>query len=199
MIRVGVLADTPAQWRALSGLLSEDDRVHAVDLSPLAHGDRVIPLGHIDVVVATSPALVRSLPADGPPVILVGDDTDIHGVLRDPVRGWVPANPLGAELSAAVAAVTENMIVLTEAQAKRLFNQVRKNQHEDSGGEALTARESEVLRMLADGLGNKEIARALGISDHTAKFHVAQILAKLGAASRAEAVAIGMRRGLVPV
>jgi DNA-binding CsgD family transcriptional regulator len=57
----------------------------------------------------------------------------------------------------------------------------------------------EVLRMLADGLGNKEIADRLGISDHTAKFHVAQILAKFGAGSRAEAVAIGMRRGLVPV
>ncbi len=53
--------------------------------------------------------------------------------------------------------------------------------------------------MLADGLGNKQIAGQLGISDHTVKFHVSQILAKLGAATRTEAVAIGMRRGLVPV
>ncbi len=65
--------------------------------------------------------------------------------------------------------------------------------------EALTARELQVLRMLADGLANKEIAAQLGISDHTAKFHVAQILAKLGAGSRAEAVAAGIRSGLVPI
>jgi DNA-binding NarL/FixJ family response regulator len=53
--------------------------------------------------------------------------------------------------------------------------------------------------MMADGLANKEIATQLAISDHTAKFHVAQILAKLGASTRAEAVSIGIRRGLVPI
>jgi DNA-binding NarL/FixJ family response regulator len=63
----------------------------------------------------------------------------------------------------------------------------------------LTPREHEVLQMLAAGLGNKEIAGRLHISDHTAKFHVSQILAKLNAASRAEAVSIAMRRGLVPL
>lgn len=80
-----------------------------------------------------------------------------------------------------------------------MVGQSGQKQMDDSIGEALTPREFEVLRMLADGLGNKEIANRLGISDHTAKFHVAQILAKLGAGSRTEAVAIGMRRGLVPV
>jgi DNA-binding CsgD family transcriptional regulator len=63
----------------------------------------------------------------------------------------------------------------------------------------LTPREREVLHMLAAGLGNKEIGARLGISDHTAKFHVSQILAKLNAGSRAEAVSIAMRRGLVPL
>ena len=63
----------------------------------------------------------------------------------------------------------------------------------------LTAREIEVLGMLAEGLGNKTIASRLGISTHTAKFHVASILAKLGAGSRTEAVTIGMRRGLVVI
>ncbi|MBY0502278.1 MAG: LuxR C-terminal-related transcriptional regulator [Bryobacteraceae bacterium] len=62
---------------------------------------------------------------------------------------------------------------------------------------ALTPREVEVLRPLADGLANKEIAGKLNISDHTAKFHVAAILEKMNAASRAEAVAIGMRTGLI--
>jgi len=63
--------------------------------------------------------------------------------------------------------------------------------------EPLTPRESEVLQMLASGLGNKEIAAKLGISDHTVKFHVASILGKLGASSRTEAVSLGIRGGLV--
>jgi DNA-binding NarL/FixJ family response regulator len=66
-----------------------------------------------------------------------------------------------------------------------------------SGALPLTPREVEVLRLLADGLANKEIAGRLGISDHTAKFHVAAILGKLHAATRAEAVAIGLRAGLI--
>jgi DNA-binding NarL/FixJ family response regulator len=63
--------------------------------------------------------------------------------------------------------------------------------------EPLTKREREVLQMLASGLGNKEIATKLSLSEHTAKFHVASILGKLGVSTRTEAVAIGMRRGLV--
>ena len=63
--------------------------------------------------------------------------------------------------------------------------------------EPLTARERQVLQMLGAGLGNKEIASRLKISGHTAKFHVASILGKLGASSRTEAVAIGLRRGLI--
>ena len=63
--------------------------------------------------------------------------------------------------------------------------------------EPLTPRESEVLQMLASGLANKEIATRLAISEHTVKFHVASILGKLGAASRTEAVTLGIRRGLV--
>jgi len=64
---------------------------------------------------------------------------------------------------------------------------------------ALTPRELEVLSLLAQGLGNRLIARALDISVHTAKYHVASLLAKLGARSRTEAVAQAIRRGLVPL
>ena len=63
--------------------------------------------------------------------------------------------------------------------------------------EELTPREIEVLRLLADGLGNKDIAAKLGISEHTIKFHIHSILGKLGAASRTEAVARGLRSGLI--
>jgi NarL family two-component system response regulator YdfI len=63
--------------------------------------------------------------------------------------------------------------------------------------ETLTPREIEVLQMLGEGLANRVIAGRLGISVHTAKFHVGSILGKLGAATRAEAVALGIRRGLI--
>ena len=69
----------------------------------------------------------------------------------------------------------------------------------DPSDRILTPRETEVLRMIADGLGNKEIAARLGISDHTVKFHISAILAKLGASNRAEAVTLGIREGLIMV
>jgi len=68
-----------------------------------------------------------------------------------------------------------------------------------TGDIELTHREMEVLRLLAEGLPNKGIAFALGISDHTAKFHVGQILSKLDAGSRTEAVTMAIRRGLLPL
>lgn len=68
---------------------------------------------------------------------------------------------------------------------------------EESGG--LSPREQEVLALLADGLANKEIASFLGLSAHTAKFHVESILRKLSSANRAEAVKEGIRRGIVSV
>ncbi len=64
-------------------------------------------------------------------------------------------------------------------------------------GDLLTPRESEVLHLLAAGLPNKLIAARLGVSEHTAKFHVSSVLSKLGAASRTEAVTTAARRGLL--
>ena len=66
-------------------------------------------------------------------------------------------------------------------------------------GAALTPRELEVLRLVAQGLGNKEIAELLAISTHTVKYHLAAVLDKLGVRSRTEAVSVGIRRGLVPL
>jgi len=56
-----------------------------------------------------------------------------------------------------------------------------------------------VLRMLAEGFVNKDIAVRLGISEHTVKFHISSILDKLGASTRTEAVTLGIRRGLIPI
>jgi DNA-binding NarL/FixJ family response regulator len=101
----------------------------------------------------------------------------------------------------------EQLAVAIEAAAGGLFvlhpNEVRAERSSSARAvtlelaESLTARERQVLQMLAAGLGNKEIAARLKISEHTAKFHVASILGKLSASSRTEAVAIGLRRGLI--
>lgn len=66
-------------------------------------------------------------------------------------------------------------------------------------GAALAPRELEVLRLVAQGFGNKEVAALLGISPHTVKYHLASVLAKLGVSSRTEAVTLGIRTGLVPL
>jgi DNA-binding CsgD family transcriptional regulator len=66
-------------------------------------------------------------------------------------------------------------------------------------GAALTARELDVLQLVARGLGNKEIAADLGITTHTVKYHLAAVLEKLGVRSRTEAVSLGVRKGLVPL
>ncbi len=66
-------------------------------------------------------------------------------------------------------------------------------------GTALTDRELSVLRLVALGMGNKEIAAELGISRHTVKYHLAAVLTKLGVHSRTEAVALALRRGMVPL
>lgn len=69
----------------------------------------------------------------------------------------------------------------------------------DEWPEQLTAREDQVLRLMSIGLGNKEIAARLSISDHTVKFHISSILGKLNAATRTEAVSLGIRKGLIPI
>jgi len=94
-----------------------------------------------------------------------------------------------------VPAPDEADVVVDEA-AVRAEARFDGAEHNDG---ALTRRELSVLRLVAHGLGNKEIASELGISTHTVKYHLASLLAKLGVHSRTEAVTIGLRKGLVPL
>jgi len=112
------------------------------------------------------------------------------------VRGVLSSDADAGQLALAIEAAAGGLFVLhpDEVRAERSSSS-RAATVELS--EPLTARERQVLQMLGAGLGNKEIASRLKISGHTAKFHVASILGKLGASSRTEAVAIGLRRGLI--
>ena len=140
------------------------------------------------------------IPTHGPPVVVLAGQLPDEMPLERGIRAWLPLDCSAAELAGAILAAASDFSVMTQVQARRWLRAPGSgHDHEEFRIETLTPRELQVLRMLADGLGNKEIASQLGISDHTAKFHVAQILAKLNAGSRTEAVTIGIRRGLVPI
>jgi DNA-binding NarL/FixJ family response regulator len=118
--------------------------------------------------------------------------------LRGGIRAALPGDISPAQLVAAIEAVASGLLVLHPSHASEgLPAGSAPSRALDELAESLTRRELEVLQMLAAGLSNKEIAARLNISDHTVKFHVASILGKLGAASRTEAVSLGIRRGLV--
>ena len=121
----------------------------------------------------------------------------VSEALRLGVRGILPPVPEPRQLAAALEAVVRELVVLGAESGVPMRPAGGRATPVDELTEPLTPREREVLRLLASGLGNKEIAAKLKISEHTAKFHVASILGKLGAVSRAEAVSIGMRNGLI--
>lgn len=126
-------------------------------------------------------------PSEGPAVILGADSRPALASAASP-GAWLSAYPTPHQLRAAVQAVAAGLIV--------------HDPHEHGlqpSDESLTPRELEVLRCLADGDANRAIALRLGISENTVKFHVASILAKLSAQSRADAVMRGVQRGLLPV
>jgi DNA-binding CsgD family transcriptional regulator len=181
----------------LGDLLAEDERLDIVEARPVSTGTNGSRSSMADVIVIAG-LMRHQIPRVGPPVVAVTEMPIEPDEFGHEVRAWLPMDSPGAELAAAIFAVANDLVVLTPEQSKRWLS-ARRTESDSVLIETLTRRELQVLRMLADGLGNKEIAQQLGISDHTAKFHVAQILAKLGAGSRTEAVALGIRRGLVPI
>jgi DNA-binding NarL/FixJ family response regulator len=99
------------------------------------------------------------------------------------------------ELIACIEAAAAGLASFTPEQLEMLLPASASD--EDEFAEPLTARESQVLELLAEGKSNKEIASALEVSEHTVKFHVSSIIAKLGVAGRTEAVTRGLRDGLI--
>jgi DNA-binding CsgD family transcriptional regulator len=132
----------------------------------------------------------RGDPADA--WVLLDDGITVLGHADDlasPPSAWLSPGASPARLRAAVAAVLEGLFVREQAWASPAID--------GPPHEPLTARELEVFELLGKGLSNRDIGGVLGISAHTAKYHVAQILAKVGAATRAEAVREGLRCGLI--
>lgn len=125
-------------------------------------------------------------------------DTDerIMGAVRAGAKGYLLKGAPREELFNAVRVVHAGGSLLQPLVALRLLERVSEPMPAE-GPEPLTARELEVLELLASGLQNKEIADRLAISERTVKFHVSSILGKLGATNRTEAVAIAVQHGLI--
>jgi DNA-binding NarL/FixJ family response regulator len=144
--------------------------------------------------------------AVGVPVMLLADHPALWlGQTFPPgVRAVLPRNVTPAELVGAIEAVAAGLYVFHPSDLDSV-PLLRPRETEitpelaEPFVERLTAREIEVLQLLSEGLGNKEIASRLNISEHTAKFHVASIMGKLGATTRTEAVTLGIRHGLVMI
>ncbi|MDW8325695.1 MAG: response regulator transcription factor [Anaerolineales bacterium] len=124
-----------------------------------------------------------------------GTNARMLAALQVGARGCLPKTVGGAELAEALANVASGEIIVPPAATAALLDRLRG----ESAPVSLSPREADVLRGVAAGLTNKAIALKLGISEHTVKFHLSGAMTKLGAASRAEAVASALRRGLISV
>ncbi len=180
-----MVAGSPVVQAGLRALLEHDPDIELVE-NP-ASSELVVIDGELS-----------SIDADGPLTILLSDDADAarqSDLWPSRIRAILPRDVTADELIAAVRAVAAGFVLLRPEEADRLVLPARAATA--STGESLTPREMEVLQLIAEGESNKRIAWRLSISEHTVKFHVASILDKLQAGSRAEAVAIGVRRGLI--
>jgi DNA-binding NarL/FixJ family response regulator len=127
-------------------------------------------------------------------VTSVLEDTAVIRAIRAGAIGYMLKDTQADELCRAIKAAAAGQVQLSPEAASRLLREVRAPE----SPEALTDRETDVLRLLARGLANKEIAQQLSIGEKTVKTHVSHILSKLGVASRTQAALYAARVGLVP-
>lgn len=189
-----IVSDDPWARAGLAGLLAEESEIEVVgqvdsqaDFAP--HQPEVL-------LWDLGPGLADWRDLDVPIVALVAEELQGARVLSAGARAVLLRESNPELLGAALVAVAKGLVVL---EPTLLTHIVPTPDPDDLRllSEPLTGRELEVLQLLALGLSNKAIAQRLEISEHTAKFHVAQILSKLGVESRTEAVVRAVQFGLV--
>jgi len=196
--RVFVIAPTPALRLGLRAMLAQSDETLEV---LEAANDRQEAA---DVLVVADPDDLASLAhnSDQGVVVLADDDDAVVALLRSlPLRGWaiVPTDATADELRAAVLAAAHGMIALPLAMAGHVAPATSALRSADAPDlrQPLTPRELEVLELVSRGLPSKLIAQSLAVSESTVKYHLSSIYAKLGVASRTEAVSRAARLGLI--
>jgi DNA-binding NarL/FixJ family response regulator len=178
--------------------IDDPDLLDHVSTMLAGEPDRVAPdPREPDVVIADH------LPVcEGVPIIVLEDPSNALEILKAGASGVLSRNSTLSDLLLAIDAVAHGFAILPRDASHPEWpdstpHRISDNPSPSQRNHMLTARELEVLRLLAEGASNKLIARRLGISFHTAKFHVASIAAKLDATGRTDAVAQAVRLGLI--
>ena len=211
MIRVLIGARSEVVRAGLTSLLTADPRFQVVGTFSIDDLTRVEDLQPevvlLDLDSPSDESLSAAIQSGGALVnsslmILTEDPESLAvDVLGSGLRAILPRYATPEEIIAAIQAAATGLVALHPDIFDSMLSRIRPGQQSelDPSGQILTPREIEVLRMIAEGLGNKEIASKLSISDHTVKFHISSIFAKLSASNRAEAVTLGIRHGLIMV
>ena len=188
-LRLVVLGRDPLARRGLAALLLAEPGLDVLGTFDIA----IQPPARTEVVVWDL-AGVEELPGlwDLPVVALVEDRLQAEAALSAGARAVIPRQGDGPRIAAALAAAEAGLLVVDP-----FFGALLNREPMRAGEAPLSPREAEVLDLLAKGLSNKEVANILGMSPHTAKFHVQAIFEKLGAQTRTEAVVRALRQGLL--
>ena len=210
MIRVLIVAASALSRAGLQGMLADS----RFDIAGSAANVEIISGQFVDVepdvvlieaAADTHEELLTALEdrelAREYPVVVLSEQMKaawISEAFRAGVRAVLPRDVTPEQLRAALEAAAAGLVVVHPSGVSAIIPApAALTSPARELPEPLTPREREVLQMISAGLGNKEIAGRLSISEHTVKFHVASILGKLGASTRTEAVSIGIRHGLV--
>lgn len=206
-IRIAVMATSAVRRAGLESIIRSHADFHlAGSFGSVASLVPFTRKTELDVIVIDSDSIRDLLlePLSEAAIVLLTEVSDARSVarlLRIGVRAILSRESNTDKVLSAIYAVCDGLVLLSTATAESLAAVYGDQplELEDEMSEEITSRETDVLRMLAEGFVNKEIAARLGISEHTVKFHISSILDKLGASTRTEAVTLGIRRGLIPI
>lgn len=216
-LRVFVVASSSARRAHLVGLTSQArHHVNATSdsrITPERFGAAQSDILMADLDTTASAAAMLDFLEDAPAgtgAVALIDDPDpawVRSALRASVHAVISRDASAEDIELALHAAEAGFVLLHPTSVNGLLQSnmlepkglSREDLAHEDLIEDLTAREAEVLRLVSMGLGNKEIAARLVISEHTAKFHISSILSKLHASSRTEAVSLGIRKGLIPI
>jgi len=199
MIHVTIVSPNHALRVGLRGMLANQPSIRVVgEATRLADVNE----RETEVAVLASVSSVHGLELKDFGILFLTDDIEsVRPLVTSGMSAWgvLSTEANVDELAAGISAVAEGLWVGAPGLVEGLMRLPKggENSGEESLTEPLTAREKEVLQHMAEGLANKQIALTLGISEHTVKFHLSALYAKLGAASRTEAVKRGIELGLI--
>jgi len=206
MIRVLIVDDHPIVREGVTAVLERERDIEVVGTAGTTdEGLRLAATLHPDVVLldlklpgAEAGESVTTFVRQSPGIVVFtayDADDDVFRAIRDGARGYLLKGSAAADIVDAIRQVHAGNSYLSPRVTAKLVSGVA---HPRSRGGLLSARERGVLRLVAAGLSNRQIAETLSLSERTIKFHVTAILNKLGADNRAQAVALAAERGLLP-